>query len=309
MSERNRLISIEILVGFFMFLVLIALGVFTIVLSKQNLFHVSYPIAVHFSEVGGLRAGDTVLLRGTKVGVVKSTDLTHDGVTVRADLNIAVELREGYRIDIGDSSLLGGKVLKIYEGPLNAAPVPADAVIIGTAPVDLFDDLGIAVRDIREMISNTSAGNGTLGKLISDDAIYNDLHSLTANLRELSDRLVQGKGTLGRLFSDDDRIYTDLQSTMANISSITDKLNTGEGTLGKLIQDETVYTDIQQMMSNFNKVSEGLANGEGTLGKLITDDEIYTEAKLLLSELRAAIDDMRETSPVTTFSSVLFGAF
>ena len=39
------------------------------------------------------------------------------------------------------------------------------------------------------------------------------------------------------------------------------------------------------------------------------DDELYEEAKLLLQEIRATVDDFRETTPITTFTSVFFGAF
>ncbi|MFA5689339.1 MAG: MlaD family protein [Kiritimatiellales bacterium] len=306
---KNRTLNIEVLVGFFVFLTLIVLGIFTIVLSRKNFFKEYYPLAVHFEEIGGLRPGDNVFLRGTKVGVVKTTDLTHGGVFVHADLDVAVQLRTGYRIEITDSSLLGGKQMKIYEGPLTAGPIPADAGVYGITPVNVFDDLGIAVAEIKDMIKDVSAGEGTLGKLMKDDQVYNNLNAITEDLRQVSERLAAGKGTIGKLLSEDETLYADLQTTMGNVREITDKLKSGEGTLGKLIQDEEVYVNIHSMLANFSKISDDLANGEGTLGKLMTDDSIYIEAQQLLAELRAAIDDMRETSPVTTFSTILFGAF
>ena len=45
------------------------------------------------------------------------------------------------------------------------------------------------------------------------------------------------------------------------------------------------------------------------LGKLLADDELYLQFEALLREGRATVDDMRETSPVTTFTSIFFGAF
>jgi hypothetical protein len=56
-------------------------------------------------------------------------------------------------------------------------------------------------------------------------------------------------------------------------------------------------------------VTETISSGEGTLGKLARDDELYEEAKLLLHEIRAAVDDIREVTPITTFTSIFFGAF
>jgi len=42
---------------------------------------------------------------------------------------------------------------------------------------------------------------------------------------------------------------------------------------------------------------------------LIEDDGLYEDAEKLVGEVRAAVDDIRETSPVVTFTSILFGAF
>ncbi len=56
-------------------------------------------------------------------------------------------------------------------------------------------------------------------------------------------------------------------------------------------------------------MSDAVAQGEGTLGRLLTDEGLYVEFEALLREGRAALDDIRETSPVTTFTSIFFGAF
>ena len=118
-------------------------------------------------------------------------------------------------------------------------------------------------------------GEGTLGKLLSDDSVYKDVQTIAANLKELSQRLADGQGTLGKLLSKDDTLYKDLSQTAVSLKNITARLE----------------------------------KGEGLLGKLLTDDSLYTEAKQALGEVRAAIDDFRETAPITTFTSLVFGAF
>ena len=62
-------------------------------------------------------------------------------------------------------------------------------------------------------------------------------------------------------------------------------------------------------MSSIRSISEQISSGQGTLGKLVRDDRLYDETALLVEDMRAAIDDLREASPITSFSSVLFGAF
>jgi phospholipid/cholesterol/gamma-HCH transport system substrate-binding protein len=303
MSDKyQKDLSIEVLVGFFMFIILIALGVFTIILSRQNFLQKKYPVAVRFEEVSGLRDGDNVLLRGMKVGVVKETVLKDNQVVVRADLDTPVQFREGYKVEVVASSMLGGKQLKIEEGPVGAQPIPEGTVINGTTPTDILEELGAAVASVREITDQISSGKGTVGKLIYDDAVYD-------NLRDVTDKLAKGEGTLGKLINDE-AVYTDLQSTMSNLKEISERLANGEGTLGKLLsEDDKLYQDLSASMASLRTITDKVGSGEGTLGKLVNDDEVYNEARKLLGELRAAIDDMRETSPVTTFSTIFFGAF
>lgn len=303
MSDKyHKDLSIEVLVGFFMFIILIALGIFTIVLSRQNFLQKKYPVAVIFEEISGLRDGDNVFLRGTKVGTVKSTTLENDHVVVKADLDVPVHFRKGYKVEVIDSSVLGGKQLKIYEGPSGADLLPEDAVIVGKEPINILDELASAVNGIKDLTGQITTGQGTLGKLIYDDALYN-------NLRDVSAKLAQGEGTIGRLINDD-TVYNNLQSAVANLDEVSKRLANGEGTLGKLFsKDEQLYQDLSTAMANIRSITDKVAAGDGTLGKLVNDDRMYGEAQKLLEELRAAIDDMRETSPVTTFSTVLFGAF
>lgn len=343
MDKFRREISIEILVGLFVFTVLIALGIFTIVLSRDGFMKKSYDYEVHFEEVGGLSEGDNVFLRGLNIGRVKQTALNNGDVSVFVRLDAPLTLREGYRIEVANSSMLGGKVLKIHEGPEKAPDVPKDKPIYGELPVDVLDELGAAVSGLQTMIDNVNTKQGTLGKLLNDDAIYdnllavsedlkvlsdrlekgegtigkllkndavyNDLETLLANASEISDRLVKGEGALGKLLSEDE-VYDDLKELMANVRGVSDRLADGEGTLGKLLaKDSTLYDDLEKTMASLRSIAESVEGGDGTLGKLVTDEALYDEANRLIEDVRAAVDDMREASPISSFSSVLFGAF
>lgn len=308
-DKYKKDISIEVLVGLFMFTILIALGVFTIVLSRQNFLQKKYPLEVLFSEVGGLREGDQVFLRGTQVGVIKSTQLTEEHVLVSTDLEVPVHFREGYKVEVVASSMLGGKMMKIYEGPLAAPSLAPNTQIMGEKPIDILDELSVAVNGIKGLTDRAAAGEGTLGKLLADDTLYDQLTGIMENLHHVSEKLAEGQGTVGKLIQDD-TLYDSLQITATNLAAISSRLAKGESTLGKLLsEDDTLYNDLQNSMANIRNVTEKISGGEGTLGRLVEDDQIYLEAQKLLEELRAAIDDMRETSPVTTFSTVFFGGF
>lgn len=325
----KKQILVETAVGLFSFAVLAALFLLTVILSQDSLFRKERPVEILFDNVRGLRVGDAISARGVTVGKVKHIDLQRDGVHVLALLTTPVFLREDYRIEVQPTSVLGGRFVNIHEGTYTARPMrPPPRIWQGSPSTDLVDAATRAVEDIRSTLSDGALddlkatlaqirkiatrlgeGEGTLGKLMNDDAVYGDVQQIAANVRGISETIAKGEGTLGRLLNDD-ALYTDAQTVAANLKGLSDRLARGEGALGKLLgEDDQAYADLTATLAAFRQMSESIAKGEGTIGKLVSDEELYLEFKALLREGRAAVDDMRETSPITTFTSIFFGAF
>ena len=328
-KSRIKQMSMEVTVGAFMFVALLALGVFTILLSGENIFSPKHYVEAIFGDVMGLREGDSVMVRGLQVGKISKLWLEPDGVHVRMGTDMPLLPREDYAVEILSSSVLGGKYLQVYEGTREARPLEPGTVLIGNDPVDLIDEatetfdairaalvdggildnLKATMEEVRTITSDISEGKGTLGKLVKDDTSYTKLVELIDNLTAVSKGLKEGEGTIGRLLQDD-TLATDLEASVANFREISERLSRGEGTLGKLLaEDDALYADLRQAVASLKTIASRMESGEGTLGKLATDDALYEEAQLLLQEIRAAVDDLRETAPITTFTSIFFGAF
>lgn len=371
MARKNdgysqRELTREMIVGTFIGSVFLLLVVFTVIVSGNHIFSGGRStFDVNFDNVGGLRRHDSVLVRGVPIGKVKHLLLNEEGVVVTLTLEEKIRLRQGYRIKVMSSSLLGGMQLAIDEGA--GEPLPAGEPLVGESPDSVMEDLSLLVKDVRQslneggMLANLQKavediaevtgrlrrGEGTLGKLLSsDNTLYEDLEATLANIRKVTDRIEQGQGTLGKLLAADDTVYTELQSTLANLRKITDRLEQGDGTLGKLLSsDDTLYRDLSETVANLKSVTGRLEAGEGTLGKLLAaDDLLYrdladtvaslktvtgrleagdgllgqlmmkdspmaSEFEGLLKDGRDMIDDLREASPISTFSSIFFGVF
>jgi phospholipid/cholesterol/gamma-HCH transport system substrate-binding protein len=320
----------EVVVGAFVLMVLLGLGYFTIILTRENLFQKKFTREVLFTDVMGLRDGDSVVVRGMPVGKVKSLDLKQDGVHVLLSLDQDIRPHDDYKIIIISTSILGGRYLEIKEG--QAEHLVSDGVVLrGEVPQNLMEDAAEAVSaikkglteggiidnlkktlaDISQVAERLNQGKGTLGKLLSeDDTIYADLKATTASLKEITGRLERGEGTLGKLFSKDDQLYRDVSETAASLKNITAKIEHGEGTLGKLMsKDDSIYTDLKETLGSLKNITAKIEKGEGTLGKLVNDDTAYQEMTRTLGDARAAIDDFRENTPVVTFTSILLGAW
>lgn len=319
----------EVTVGAFMFMVLLALGLFTIVLSRENLFRRTYTLNIVFDSVMGLREGDNVFVRGVDIGKIKLLRLQPDGVHITASLDKELVLREDYRIEILPSSVLGGRYLNISEGTESRPPLPAGQEVRGTSPVDLIDEATRTVQSVRtslneggiltnleaiavqfrQITTQLSQGQGTLGRLLMDDKVYKDIETMTANLKAVSTDLEEGRGTIGKLLRDE-KVYDDIADIAKNLKTVSQNLADGKGTLGKLLgEDDRLYNDLSSAVASLKRIADSVEQGKGTIGKLVKDDALYDDTKALINEARAAVDDFRETSPITTFSSVFFGAF
>ena len=62
-----------------------------------------------------------------------------------------------------------------------------------------------------------------------------------------------------------------------------------------------------KLLESLNAVSEKLARGEGTLGKLVNEDTLYQEVQGLTKDVRQVLDNFRDTTPISTFGSLIMG--
>ena len=179
----------------------------------------------------------------------------------------------------------------------------------------IYNDIKSAVADLRETAGTAKGvaerlekGEGTVGKLLSsDDTVYNDLKKTLAAASEISERVARGEGTVGRLLSSDDTVYNDLKAAMADVRSATARMEAGEGVIGRLSKDQELADNASKLLANLEKVSDTLAKGEGTIGRLASDDELYKELSGLMKDVRQIVDNYRDTTPISTFGSLIMG--
>jgi phospholipid/cholesterol/gamma-HCH transport system substrate-binding protein len=112
-------------------------------------------------------------------------------------------------------------------------------------------------------------------------------------LNLIIDDIQQGKGTAGRLLKDE-ALYNNANQTIANVRKFTDDVNAGKGALGKLTRDEEFAAKLQNTMNRLSSISDDLANGQGTAGKLLKDPSLYNNTDQMLIETRGLVKAIRE---------------
>jgi phospholipid/cholesterol/gamma-HCH transport system substrate-binding protein len=172
----------------------------------------------------------------------------------------------------------------------------------------LYDELLSMVKKLSSTLDNTAGlvsdfrqGKGALPMLFGDEKVAQDLAAIVANANKVVAKIERGEGTVGKLLGDD--------SIANDIAGVTHKLNSGDGTLGALLTRSDVYDNLREITENVAVVSGTVRSGQGSLGRLVMDDEIYQQVKSALLIIQRALEEYREAAPVTTFTSVFFGAF
>ena len=231
-----------------------------------------------------------------------------------------------------DSTVFTGETPTDWMRDLSSIASSVKEITSGGEIKSIVTNIEAASVSIRKVSERVERGEGTLGKLLSsEDSVYSDLKTVMTNLAAVTTTVKEGKGTLGKLLSEDDSVYKDLQKTLADASAVTERLKNGEGFIGRLLaKDDPIYGEFDSAVKAFRKASESfdakeamdganrllaslnavadrINSGEGTLGRLVNEEELYNEVKGLTKDVRQVVDNFRDTTPISTFGSLIMG--
>jgi len=186
-------------------LAILAAGVF-IIGSKQYLFSSTYQVKAQFDDVVGLDAGGDVRVGGVHSGSVRSIVLPHrpgEKVTVVMDLRQSTHeiIKRDSVASIETEGLLGNQYLAISFGSAGAADVRDGDIIASQPPLEMSALLrkmsGIldssqqaiqnatgATEHLEAISAKIDGGQGTVGALVNDKALYNNLEQTTSALQD-----------------------------------------------------------------------------------------------------------------------------
>ena len=338
MKNRKSEAFTQGVVGVFMLTVLLLMGYFTIVISGVDVLSGRHrvPVRVAFSQVGGLKDRDNVMYRGTKVGVVERVEVTPSNLVVTARIDSNVILREGYSATVCSLSMLGGTYLRLKEGEGEALDLET-TLFRGVTPTDWMEDLRQIASTVNGFVSGPELGvivtNAVEAsekarefaedaKRMADDvkAFIDKANHFADKAVAVADRVERGEGMVGKLLSSDDTVYDDFKETMANAKEISAKVNrdkmfddleAGIAAFRKAAEEFDAKGMSEKgaaLLADLGVVAERLKNGEGTLGRLSSDPELYDEVKGLMKDVRQIVDNYRDTTPISTFTSLATGA-
>lgn len=80
-----------------------------------------------------------------------------------------------------------------------------------------------AKQTLTDVRADLQAGKGSLGKLLKDEALYNETTLAMTNLREIMQKINQGQGSVGK-FVNDDSLFKNAKMTLQKLDKATEGL-------------------------------------------------------------------------------------
>ena len=313
----------EVKVGIFFVVALVILLIIFEFIAGIPIFTKEYSLKTYFKSVGELKEGNPVKLSGVEVGKISKIKIVDGKIEVTLKVKKGTPVKNDSLATIKLTSLLGTSYINLAFGSPESPLAQPGSVLQSQEPADVSEILAkveSTVSSIESVFSDNSEkissilngldtvlggaarGEGTLGKLIKDDSLYNEARDTLANLNEISEDIKQGRGTLGKLVKDES-LYNETKETMANLGQLAKRLNSAEGTFGKLLKDDTLYNQATEAATNLNSILKRIDRGEGTIGKLVTDDSLYYDAKDAVKKVERAVDTQEDLAPLTTIGT------
>ena len=314
MARSKQLTWSELRVGLFVLVGLLILAVAIFYVTGQGIWGPKYQLNTYLPEVSGLATGAPVRLDGVEIGNVDRITLVPREHGKPPDhmhnIEVGMRLDKRYQNDILTDSvatlvtegLLGNRYVNIQRGytgvPLKdgqSVPGGEEKAIkeVMERSADVLANLKELSAQIEDIVAAVKEGKGTLGKLITDDQVYQHLNSVLANSDQIVSTVRSGQGTLGNLVMKDD-LGNKVGNTVDQVNTILADLRAQKGTLGKLLYDPTLYDQAKGALSNGNALLTDVRAGKGTLGKLATDETLFNKLKDTSSNLAEATSKLNK---------------
>ena len=303
--------SLETKLGFFVAITVCAAVLIIETLGSADLFSRGKHVSALFDTVQDLKVGDRVKMAGVEIGRVDKIEIADEKVSVTMKLKLDANVKTDSKAVIKFTGLMGQNFVAVSFGAPGSPAADEGAVLQTEEQPDLsaimakLDSAAGGIQNLTKSFTGDKIDNllGPLTDFIKQNSA--PITATIANVKNVSSQIAAGQGTIGKMIYDDALYNTalstvsNLQDTATSIQSVVSNVSAGQGTIGKLLTDETLYHATTSSMTNLNSILIKVNQGQGTVGKLVNDQDFYKNAKLSLQKLDKAADGLEDTGPLS----------
>lgn len=303
--------SLETKLGIFVVFVVLAAWAIIETLGGMESFLGGYRVSALFNTVQDLKAGSSVKMAGVEIGRVEKIALANNKANVTMKLHSDAIVKTDSKAAVKFTGLMGQNFVSIDFGSADAPKAVDGAVLTTEDQPDLnaimakLDSAATGIENFGKSFTGDRIDNliGPLTDFIKQNSSH--IGGAISNMENISGQIASGQGTVGKLIYTDS-LYnsalvtvTNLQDAVTEVRGVVSGITNGQGTIGKLVTDDTLYTATTASMTNLSQVLLKINQGQGTIGKLVNDQEFYKNAKLSLQKLDKMADGLEDQGPLS----------
>jgi len=271
---------VEIKVGVFVLLGLVLLSVLAVLLSRGTAFYRStYQIRLTSVDVGGIKKGAGVSMRGIQIGTVASAQLNPDGkgVTMVLTIESKYELHRDARFEIEQSSFLGDRFVAIYPGKDEGPKLVNGDEVRARDPFNMQEAIVVAtetLRKISQVSSNLDAAVTDVRKVVLNQPTLQNLVAALDRFALITKDAQTAMGNLNTLVATNTLPVT---AAVSNLNAFTTELPPLANYLSDLVTNNgaaisIAIRNLEAGSSALTNLIAGLERGDGTAGRLLRDE-------------------------------------
>ena len=184
----------ELKVGIFVTVGIIIFFILVFSIGDVNFIKKGYHIGVTFNFANGISESAPVRVAGINVGEIDKIDVFFDEKEKRTKVTVWSWINND-KVKIGSDSiavintlgLLGEKYLEILSGENTETFLKNGDIIVGRDPIPtalLMEKMAGLADSADVILTNLKEGKGTIGKFLTDDAVYNNIEEFTADIKK-----------------------------------------------------------------------------------------------------------------------------
>lgn len=309
--------SLETRLGIFVVFVVIAAIVIVETLNGFHFVHRGYSVSALFQSVQDLKEGDAVKMAGVQIGRVDKIAIEDSKVRVTMAINIDAPVKTDSMASIRFTGLMGQNFVNVEFGSATSPHIVDNSVLATVEQPDLnaimakLNDAASGIQNAMKGFTGDTINNllGPLTDLIKQNS--GNLSATVTNIASITTQIAHGQGTVGKLIFDQ-TLYNSAMNTVSNLQTAVtsaqlmfNNVTNGQGTLGKLMTDSSVYDEMAASMTNLHEILLKINNGQGTVGKLVNNQDFYKNAQMSLQKLDKMADGLEDQGPLSILGSVV----
>jgi len=192
--------KVELRVGAFVFFGFLVLMYIVFSIGDFYIFSPGYRIKTVFDFADGIEVSSPVRYAGVEVGRVEEIEIFYDETTRKNKIALEAWIQQSAKIEkdaecyINTLGLLGEKYLEILPGTKEGGLIEEGGTLTGndTIPMEKIKqkayEMAVQAQDtlgkINKILDNVNSSEGTIGKLLTEDKIYNDLSAFVEDIKK-----------------------------------------------------------------------------------------------------------------------------